>query len=89
VSKGPDRLHPSAREARYGGPRLFSKKFRKEKSANFALETRSANLAFPARAQQVIERLSLDGLVRHAPSAEACCHRAVRTPERGCVRVVD
>jgi len=30
----------------------------------------------------------LDGLLAHAPGAEACYHDAVGAPERGCVRVV-
>ena len=41
----------------------------------------------PACVQQVLERLSLDGFVRHAPGTEARYHRAVRSPQRGCVRV--
>jgi hypothetical protein len=41
----------------------------------------------PARAQQVLKRLSLEDFVRHTPGTEACHHRAVRAPKRGCVRV--
>ena len=41
----------------------------------------------PARAQQVLKRLSLYDFVRHTPGTEACHHRAVRSPKRGCVRV--
>ncbi len=47
-----------------------------------------ANFALPASAQQrVLERRSLDGLIRHAPRGEVRHHRAVRTPESGRVRV--
>ncbi len=42
---------------------------------------------FGARAQKVLERLSLDGLVRQAPGAKACHYGAVRAPQRGRVRV--
>jgi hypothetical protein len=41
----------------------------------------------PARAQQVLQDLSLDGFACHAHRGEARHHRAVRTPERGRVRV--
>ena len=41
----------------------------------------------PARAQQVLERLSLDGLAHRALGTEAGHHRAVRAPQRGCVRI--
>jgi hypothetical protein len=42
----------------------------------------------PVRVQQVLERLSLEGLVGHSPETEACHHRAVRAPQRRCVRVI-
>jgi hypothetical protein len=41
----------------------------------------------PARAQQVLKRLSLEGFVGNTPGAEARHHCAVRAPKRGCVRV--
>ena len=40
-----------------------------------------------ACAQQVLERLSLDGFGRHAPGAEARNHCGIRAPQRGCIRV--
>jgi hypothetical protein len=42
----------------------------------------------PARVQQVLERLSLYGLVGHAPGTEACHHRAVRASQRRRVWVI-
>jgi hypothetical protein len=42
-----------------------------------------------ARAQQILERLSLDGLVRHAPRNEARHRGAIRTSQRGRVRIAD
>jgi hypothetical protein len=49
-------------------------------------------LGFPASklptcAQQVLKRLSLEGFVRYTPGTEASHHRAVRAPQRRCVRV--
>ena len=41
----------------------------------------------PARGQKILKRLSLEGFVRHTPGTEARNHRAVRAPQRGCVRV--
>ena len=38
--------------------------------------------------QQVLERLSLYGLVGHAPENEACHHRAVRASQGRCVWVI-
>src|SRR5215213_3361811 len=48
----------------------------------------SAGPGLPARVQQVLERLSLYGLVGHAPETEACHHRSVRAPQRRCVWVI-
>jgi hypothetical protein len=42
----------------------------------------------PAHALQVLKRLSLYGFVRHTPGTEACHHRAVWAPQRGCVWVI-
>ncbi len=42
---------------------------------------------FGARAQKVLERLSLDGLVRQAPRTEVRHPGAVRAPQRGRVRI--
>ena len=47
----------------------------------------SASSWLPARAQQVLERLSLYGFVRHAPHSEARHHRAVRASQSRCVWV--
>ena len=38
--------------------------------------------------QQVLKRLSLQGLVGHAPETEACHHRAVRASQGRCVWVI-
>jgi hypothetical protein len=46
------------------------------------------DLALPsARAQQVLERLSLDGFGRHAPGAEVRNYCGVRATQRGYIRV--
>jgi hypothetical protein len=42
----------------------------------------------PARVQQVLERLSLYGLVGHTPETEAGHHCSVRAPQRRCVWVI-
>jgi hypothetical protein len=39
------------------------------------------------RAQQVLKRSSFEGFVRQTPGTEAIHYRAVRSPQRGCVRV--
>jgi len=41
----------------------------------------------PTRAQHVLKRLLLYGFVHHTPGTEARHHRAVRSPQHGCVRV--
>ena len=46
-----------------------------------------AAFGLPARVQQVLERLSLYGFVRHAPNGEAGHHRAVRASQSRRVRV--
>jgi hypothetical protein len=42
----------------------------------------------PVHVQQVLERLSLYGLLGHAPENEACHHHAVRASQGRCIWVI-